>query len=551
MIRTLQLYVSRELFKTFALTAVGLTLTFALSGGVLQMAEAEVLSSVQMARMLLFILPVALTLTLPVAALFACAIVYGRLAADNEIDACKASGINIHRLLPPAIALSLLTGGFTFGFINYVLPRFVEEIDALVRKDLDKVVLHAFNTRGYAKPPGGGFIIHARRAGMLGEQDGVKMMYLQNGAFVEMEGERVVRAGTAQEIRVDFSTSPLGNPLIQAAMYDIRALDLRQHRFYEEREQPFRSMEIPSAIRHDPKWLTLPQLIHFRDNLAELPTIRNQVSAIRMQIRDAVFYRHVLEELKQHGVLRLADANHEYEIRAERMSQSPEDMRPELEGVEVRARSGPVRRDYTAERASLRVKRGFVAGGDMVQMFLRGQVTFRDAREPATVVEPKDVDLEEVALPAEFVEVGLTDAEILGIGPAGEKPNWDELVNVEPESLGFGSRIQNARVATRKSVVGQGLKINGVIHSRLAFSASTLVTLLLAAGLGIIFRGGQLLTAFVISFIPGLLVVVMNIMGRQLAEHADTVAIGVGIIWGAIALVALADVVVLTKFLRR
>jgi hypothetical protein len=43
----------------------------------------------------------------------------------------------------------------------------------------------------------------------------------------------------------------------------------------------------------------------------------------------------------------------------------------------------------------------------------------------------------------------------------------------------------------------------------------------------------------------------MNIAGRQLAANIATQMLGIGIIWGGILLVALADAVVLTRYLRR
>ena len=109
--RILQLYVARELFKTFALAAIGLTLVLSLCGTMANLAkldQMEVLTAVDVLQVLWLVQPMVLTVTLPVSALFACAIVYGRLAADNEFDACRASGVNIHRLLAPAVALSVL-----------------------------------------------------------------------------------------------------------------------------------------------------------------------------------------------------------------------------------------------------------------------------------------------------------------------------------------------------------------------------------------------------------------------------------------------------------
>ena len=95
-------------------------------------------------------------------------------------------------------------------------------------------------------------------------------------------------------------------------------------------------------------------------------------------------------------------------------------------------------------------------------------------------------------------------------------------------------------------------KITALIHSRMAFSVSVFVLVILAAALGIIFRGAHVLTAFGISFVPSLLVIVTIIMGRQMAQNEGTIGtVGVYTIWAGIALVAAMDVWTLTRALRR
>jgi len=65
-------------------------------------------------------------------------------------------------------------------------------------------------------------------------------------------------------------------------------------------------------------------------------------------------------------------------------------------------------------------------------------------------------------------------------------------------------------------------RIVGAINERLAFSTSVFALVILAAALGIIFRGSHVMTAFGISFIPTLLVIVAIMMGRQMAQNAGT-----------------------------
>ena len=89
------------------------------------------------------------------------------------------------------------------------------------------------------------------------------------------------------------------------------------------------------------------------------------------------------------------------------------------------------------------------------------------------------------------------------------------------------------------------------MHSRLAFSVSVFVLVILAAALGIIFRGAHVLTAFGIAFVPALFVIVTIVAGRQMAEKAGTTTAGLLLLWSGIAVVGGVDAWVLLKVLRR
>ena len=94
-------------------------------------------------------------------------------------------------------------------------------------------------------------------------------------------------------------------------------------------------------------------------------------------------------------------------------------------------------------------------------------------------------------------------------------------------------------------------KIGGILHMRMAYSLCALVLVMLGAALGVIVRGGQVLTAFGVSFIPALFVIVAIIMGRQLAENTNTASIGVAIIWGSLLLTAALNPAIIWRFMRR
>ncbi|MFW5947065.1 MAG: LptF/LptG family permease [Gemmatimonadota bacterium] len=76
-----------------------------------------------MAEVFILSLPHILALTLPMAVLVATLFAFSRLAADNEITALKASGVNLNRLLLPLLLVATLFGGGMLWFNDYLLPE--------------------------------------------------------------------------------------------------------------------------------------------------------------------------------------------------------------------------------------------------------------------------------------------------------------------------------------------------------------------------------------------------------------------------------------------
>ncbi|NLX12242.1 MAG: LptF/LptG family permease [Phycisphaerales bacterium] len=545
----LQWYITRELLKTFALTAIGLTLIFSLCGGALNIIQADMLTAVQIAQLMAFVLPVATTLTLPISALFACAMVYGRLAADNEFDACKSSGINIHRLLAPAVGLSVFTAVFTFSFANYVIPKYIEQLDEMVRKDLQKVAVGLLRSRGYMRH--GPYVLYAGHCELRPGEEEQEVLYIREAAFMELEGSNLVRVGTAEEVRVDFWVQPGASlPVVEACMYNVYGVDIKQRQTIDLKRQRLDPQEIPSQAKQNPKWLTLNELLYFQGNPSEMVTVRRDVEAFRRQVGEAFFYRDLVQQWRQNKVIRLGDERRRYEIQVDRLEldvragQVEQYMPRNMLGVTVQMYEPDRKITYQADSCAIRVNRGATDRNDTILIVLEGNVTFADPRNPRNVVTHRRQDLPALPFPRRFEQqvANLSDENLFGKGLPGTR---------ELETMNLGRRIDEARKAIGQELVKMGLSITAIIHSRLAFSSSVLVMLVLAAGLAIICRGGQLLTAFVISFIPGMVIVVMNVMGRQLAEKPGTALAGVGVIWLGLVLLAVADAVVLTRYLRR
>src|ERR1700685_4051250 len=107
MSRTLFWYILKDLLRIFLLTSAGLAGIMSF-GGLLRPLTEHGLNAGQVGTMLVCFLPAMTTYSFPVAALFATSMVYGRLSADNELTACRSSGISFMAMTTPALVLGLL-----------------------------------------------------------------------------------------------------------------------------------------------------------------------------------------------------------------------------------------------------------------------------------------------------------------------------------------------------------------------------------------------------------------------------------------------------------
>lgn len=123
--RILRNYILKECVIPFAIAIGVLTFVFLL-GYLPQLANKVINKGVSMSAVimvLMYNIPVLLGYTLPIAALAAVILTFGRLSSDNEIIAIRASGISLHRLLTPLIAVGLLFSLSLLLLNDRVIPR--------------------------------------------------------------------------------------------------------------------------------------------------------------------------------------------------------------------------------------------------------------------------------------------------------------------------------------------------------------------------------------------------------------------------------------------
>ncbi len=104
-------------------------------------------------------------------------------------------------------------------------------------------------------------------------------------------------------------------------------------------------------------------------------------------------------------------------------------------------------------------------------------------------------------------------------------------------------KLLNLQNAFKKKLQDTLINIKAEIHTRLALGVSCIPLILIGIALGVMFRGGHMLTAFGISSIPAVLLVVFLMMGKNVTKHKDLSAANFGLflIWsGCFVLVLLA-----------
>src|SRR5262245_58774680 len=113
--------IMRELCKVFLMSLVGIT-GLLLMAGIIAEASQQGLGPKQILAAIPLLVPSTLPYTIPATTLFATSVVYGRLAADNEILAIKASGVNVLHVVKPGIVLGLVMSLVTMGLYYRIIP---------------------------------------------------------------------------------------------------------------------------------------------------------------------------------------------------------------------------------------------------------------------------------------------------------------------------------------------------------------------------------------------------------------------------------------------
>ena len=167
-----------ELLKIFLLSMVAVT-GIVLMGGVVAEASQQGLGPAQVLAIIPLLIPTLLPYSIPATILFATCLVYGRLAADNEILAIKSAGVNIVKVVWPGLLLGVVISLGTMSLYFDLIPLTHYWLRNAVLSDVREVIYAKLKKDGYIKDPKLDFAIFVK------EVQGYKL----NNTIIKMQNK--------------------------------------------------------------------------------------------------------------------------------------------------------------------------------------------------------------------------------------------------------------------------------------------------------------------------------------------------------------------------
>lgn len=559
---TLYGYILRELLKTTLLAVTAMTVLFTMGGGVYNIVRFEGVSADDLLVSAPLIIPIGFTITLPLAAMFAASMVYGRLAADNEINACRAAGVHAHRLFLPAGLLALLVSLIVMALGNLLIPRLVTNITTYLRANIRDIVAQNLQQAGFLRyrekrrgpeaEAGDSFTLTAERVQRVDEaelaargfdtSEGLQYLHISQPTFLHVDGAgRLIRFAIARQGLCLFNTR--ADPVtITFFVNDGRDFEIGKHAVYVGQQQ-IGPVAAPLPAPFQLSFAELRSLLRWYSSPWEVPRLaRDLTEFTRIAGVDRTLTTALSLSSRPAGVTLRDGRGDALELRAAGGQRDKDKLELSDVKLSVAAQRDQAPTRYEARAADLRVKPA-ADGTPQVELTLRPA-----DRQDVLEFVPRDG---RYGNPRRRGEVRFE-----GLRPSGatlREIGAMTAADVVASAGGFtlSAPLEEKRQSLVKLADEWRRKISSTIHVRLALSCCALVTVLMSAVLGVRFRGAHALAAFALSMIPLFAVLLLVLTGRELGEERATALAGPYVIWGGMALVFVADLVLMRLCVRR
>jgi lipopolysaccharide export LptBFGC system permease protein LptF len=558
---TLFWYVFKDLIRIFLLASGALAGIMSF-GGLFRPIYEHGLNAAQVVQMLGYMMPAMTTYSLPIAALFATTIVYGRLSADNEVTAARAAGISHLSMALPAFVLGLLIALLSLLFLCFVVPVFWLKIERVLYSNLAELVAnqiertHQIRFEHSSTP----LTVYAREAYVLPvdpdrpRDQSVRLIQPMIVMFDSSDRTRLpvpdefytARSATAVIRQSEDDSSVLLYASLDRGMRFPRRPERspRQSVQVSVGSTNFGPIALPSPVRENTKFMDVFRL----RTLLEHPELGRRVRATLndfvVQEQQDMYLGLLKRELSGPGGTQAFGVGDERYI-LERGDATVDLRRGRL--VLTAAENGaPIR--FVEQRQNR----------DTVL-----EVTAREARIRCYPVPQEDRLEVDVELLDCIVSAGgdpSPRASLPRVFSVGMPASLARLQDRSPQDyLREPSSHRHQRLYREVLKLSNGIKSE--LHARASFGVSCFILVLVGCALGMMFRSGNFLSAFALSVIPALLSIALIVTGQHTCENvpwtitpgswSNPLPFGLMLIWSGNVAVLTIAIVLLWRLQRQ
>ncbi|MBN1805684.1 MAG: LptF/LptG family permease [Sedimentisphaerales bacterium] len=526
MVFTLHRYLFKELFRVFSLAAVALTLILSL-GSILRPVQEYGVGPGQVLHLIGYFLPITLTFVLPMSALFAGALVYGRFTSDNELDACRASGISILTMIYPGLILAIIVAVANLLLSFHVMPAFVHSAEKSFKNNAKQLLFRNIRRNKYYTLPttsGTQYLIYADQT--YEEHDalsGVIAVELKNGVLGKIITSDGAKVGIESRDRFN---------LVNISAFNAYQID-------EQAEGGAKQLrltkEFGALLGDDIKFKKIEEMKKIQTDLMNF----NPIYQLACDT-----YAQLITELLARDIKTKTDGSNNYyyllgepnsvQFTAGKVNLGDEEEVELTENVvviEQDTNSGQPLQTLSCVSASLHIE---------------GEKLFPTLT--MDIYKAKAEGLEGIKLRHTIRGLLLPEA----VTNLANQFRTDKEPFLIPEKLisplkgmDQSPELTKLRNQLDRKIKKTSVQIKAEKHSRLVFGIGCVPMILIGIGLGIIKKGGHLLSAFGASCVPAAVLIVCIMSGKQITENLSSQNFsGVSLMWGGLAALSLLAILI-------
>ena len=531
MVSILHRYIFREIFKIFALAAAALSIILSL-GMILRPVQQLSVGPGQVLNLIGYMLPITLTFVLPMAALFAASLCYGRFAADNELDACRASGIGMFSLVYPGLALAIMVAMANLFLSFSVTPSFVQRAETSLKADAQKIIFRNIQQKGYYKSPEGDWLVYADYADL-------KKEILSGVVVTEVKNSKIQRIVWCSDAYVHIYPQSRFNEVQITALNTWLAEISAGRTSFSQTERLSILKEFPPLLGDDIKFKKIDEIKKIRSDYMNFNPVAKDAYKVYAQYTAELLAQYINEKIKSGDKFcRLFNGQTLLKFTADKCT-IRSDQEISLDGnvlLEEYLDSSAKQSDRTSTSSQAFLQISIEDTRPIVIMVLYN-ANWKTKSGAGAIADR--LTFQNIILPDSIKKI-ITDTSSVSLLDIITEKKISETITAGPSDhlqmllMQLNTRIRKVEAA-----------IKAQTHWRLALGIGCIPLVLIGIGMGIIKKGGHLLSAFGASSIPAAILIVCIMSGKNIIESLGSIAfLGMLIIWmGPLLLILIAAVI--------